>query len=214
MRVAYDSIAKDFSATRNFAWPELSVFIPYLPDSFKILDLGCGNGRLLSVLEASGKKFDYQGVDFSKGLLKQAQKQWPRYHFDLADMDQVDLPTNYFDIVVMVASFHHLTNKSKRQELLNKVYASLKPGGLLFMTNWNLAQRKYWSSWFKHWWYKRSWSDCFVSFTLPNTTQKYLRYYHHFTKRELKTLLLQAHFKLEPLGIYRTKYNLNCLVKK
>ena len=214
LRLSYDSIAKDFSATRKFAWPELSVFIPHLPDSFKLLDLGCGNGRLLSVLKDSHKKFEYLGLDFSQELIKQAQQNWPDYDFQVHDMQMLNFPEQSFDCVAMVASFHHLYTKKERQELLQKIYAILKPGGLLFMTNWNLGQKKYLSSWFNKFWQKKVWNDCFVTYTIPNTKQKYWRYYHHFTKSELTGLLKSSGFSLGDNGVYWSKYNLVALAKK
>ncbi len=214
LRLTYDNIAKDFSDTRKFAWPELSVFIPYLPNSFKVLDLGCGNGRLLSVLKDSAKDFDYLGVDFSKQLIDQAKKQWPDYNFELNDMQALDFPAASFDVVIMIASFHHLYTKKERQALLQKINNILKPGGILFMTNWNLGQRKYLSSWFNRFWQKKVWNDCFVPYTLASSKQKYWRYYHHFTKRELTNLLKSSGFSLLDKGVYWSKYNLVALAKK
>ena len=69
----YDDIAKEFSATRAYPWKELQVFIPYIKDNFKILDLGCGNGRLVKSLEQADKKLNYLGVDFSTQLIEQAK---------------------------------------------------------------------------------------------------------------------------------------------
>lgn len=210
----YDSIAKDFSNTRYVPWQELSVFIPYLPDGGKILDLGCGNGRLLKVIKSAGKKYEYLGVDFSAQLLEQARQQFPDENFEQADMSKLDFPSDSFDVICLVASFHHLDNKKEREDLLNKIYRWLKPGGVLFMTNWNLLQPRYLQYIFKNITQKKSWNDFFIPYTSPDRQRVNWRYYHHFTKPELKSLLLKAGFKLEPLGLYKSKYNLNCLVKK
>lgn len=210
----YDSIAKDFSNTRYVPWQELSIFIPYLPEGGKVLDLGCGNGRLLKVLQSANKKFEYLGVDFSAKLLEQARQQFSGYTFQEADMAKVDFPPDSFDVVCLVASLHHLDKQKEREELLNKIYTWLKPGGILFMTNWNLLQPKYVEYIIKNISHKKTWNDFFIPYTSPDRQSTHWRYYHHFTKSELKNLLLGAGFQMEPLGIYKTKYNLNCLVKK
>jgi len=210
----YDSIAKDFSNTRHIPWQELSVFIPYLPVGGKILDLGCGNGRLLKVIQSAGQKYEYLGVDFSAKLLDQARQQFPGENFQQADMSKLDFPVASFDVVCLIASFHHLDSKKEREELLNKIYSWLKPGGVLFMTNWNLLQSKYLKYIVKNIKHKKVWNDFFIPYTSPDRQSVNWRYYHHFTRRELRSLLLKAGFKLEPLGIYKSKYNLNCLVKK
>lgn len=214
LRFTYDMIAKDFSDSRKFVWPELSIFIPHLPDSFKILDLGCGNGRLLSALQASKKQFAYQGADFSEELIKQAKKQWPEHDFQVADIGSLDFPASSFDAIVMVAVFHHLYTKKERQILLRKINTWLKPGGLLFMTNWNLGQKKYWSCWVYNFWQKRVWNDCFVPYTLASSSKKYWRYYHHFTKRELTSLLKSSGFSFLNRGVSWSRYNLVALAKK
>ena len=42
----YNLISEDFSITRDKFWEELGFLSKYVNDSDKVLDLGCGNGRL------------------------------------------------------------------------------------------------------------------------------------------------------------------------
>jgi len=211
----YNDIAQEFSVSRKFAWEELQVFIPYLEDGFKVLDLGCGNGRLLNALAESDKKFDYMGVDFVPKLIERARTIHPTRDFKVADITQVDFPKDSFDIIFSIAVFHHLYTKKERLELLKKINTWLRPGGLLIMTNWNLWQPKYLKDYFKHFWKKRSWRDFFVSWQMySQTSKKFWRYYHSFSRRELEGLLKKSGFKLEPKGVYKTKWNINCVVRK
>ena len=211
----YNQISKEFSASRIFPWEELQVFIPYIKNNFKILDLGCGNGRLLKSLAESEKKIDYTGIDFSKGLIDQAKQQFPGYKFTVADIRKIDFPKESFDMIFSIATFHHLDSRKGRAELLKKINYWLKPGGYLFMTNWNLLQKKYLKNYFKFWWRKRAWNDFFVSWQQYSGDNKQLwRYYHSFTKLELENLLKKSKFKLEPKGVYYTKWNINSFVKK
>ena len=140
LKGVYNQISQEFSASRVFPWEELQVFIPYIEDNFKVLDLGCGNGRLLKSLADSNKNFKYQGIDFSDKLIKQAKQQFSNFDFQLADIREIDFAANSFDMVFSIATFHHLENKKERQEMLAKIYKWLKPGGYLFMTNWDLQQ--------------------------------------------------------------------------
>ncbi|MFH1564480.1 MAG: class I SAM-dependent methyltransferase [bacterium] len=82
----YNSIAQNFSQTRNKIWPELDFFIKnYIKDGSSILDVGCGNGRLLGALRADGSPtstleaelpFAYTGIDISEKLIDEASKQF------------------------------------------------------------------------------------------------------------------------------------------
>ena len=213
MRELYDDLAREFSATRAYPWKELQVFIPHIKDNFKILDLGCGNGRLLKSLEQSDKKLNYLGVDFSEKLIAQARKNHPNIKFVTADMSDLCFEPETFDMIFMVASFHHLPTRAERLELLFKVNRWLKPGGLLFMTNWNLWQKKYLRYALEKFWSKRSWNDFFIPWTTNNGSTVW-RYYHSFTTGELVYLLKTTHFNLEPEGVDKTKWNINAFVRK
>ncbi len=209
MQQSYDNIADEFSLSRAYPWPELQVFIPYLTDDSKILDLGCGNGRLIKVLENSNKKFSYIGVDFSANLIMQAKQIFPEYEFQVKDMREAEFPDNSFDLIAIVAAFHHLPTARHREEVMANVYRWLKPSGLLFMTNWNLFQKRYFPHIYNKLLSKRAWNDFFIPWNHGN-----FRYYHSFTQKELEKLLKKTGFVLEPKGVYKTEYNLNCLVRK
>ncbi len=146
IKADYNAIAKEFDQTRQFPWKEFSAFLPfYKPDS-NVLDLGCGNGRLFAFLKKQGFQ-SYLGVDQSEELLKCAKKAHPEAKFLLADI--ADLPEmKSFDAIFAIASFHHLppTEQGKALRAWKKL---LKPGGRLFMTNWNLYQLRFFPLWVK-----------------------------------------------------------------
>jgi alkylated DNA repair protein alkB family protein 8 len=48
VKKSYNQIAEHFSQTRHTPWTEFQYFEKYLKPEQKILDLGCGNGRLLN----------------------------------------------------------------------------------------------------------------------------------------------------------------------
>lgn len=209
LKKTYDNIADEFSPSRVFPWPELQVFIPYLADDSKILDLGCGNGRIIKLLKDNNKSFNYLGVDFSEKLIAQAKQNFPPQEFKLADMREVEFAPASFDFIIIIAAFHHLVSVKERKELLTKIHQWLKPGGLLFMTNWNLFQPKYLKYIYAKFWRKKAWNDFYIPWNKKN-----YRFYHSFTKMELEILLKKAGFTLEPKGVYQTEFNINVLVRK
>ena len=70
----YESYAKEFSVTRQAPWLGWSQLLTFLStNKMRVLDLGCGNGRFYKFLKCNLKnEFDYQGVDISKNLVKEA----------------------------------------------------------------------------------------------------------------------------------------------
>ncbi|HUT21780.1 MAG TPA: class I SAM-dependent methyltransferase [Candidatus Bipolaricaulota bacterium] len=141
----YKNIASEFSATRQYLWPELLIFKKYLKNGQKILDLGCGNGRLVKLFD--GFNVDYLGLDVNEELIKLAKEQNSDKNFATADILSFDA-NEKFDLIFMVAVLNHF-NKAERKIVLDKVYSALKPGGYLLMTNWNMLNLKNKKSWWR-----------------------------------------------------------------
>ena len=99
----YNKIAKFFAKTRNHTG-ELVKFKPLIKDGQYILDWGCGNGRLLYLLEKSDVK--YFGVDQSIQQIKLAKKIFPKLSkkgiakFFCNAHREKKFPENYFDLVL------------------------------------------------------------------------------------------------------------------
>lgn len=71
-----------------------------VPEGLRVLDLGCGTGRLL----ASLKPAKGVGVDFSHGMIKIAKNQYPELEFITGDVEDPGLITSLegpFDVIVM-----------------------------------------------------------------------------------------------------------------
>src|SRR3989339_479457 len=72
VRKNYDDIADHYSETRKkHLWPELLKLTEKIKDGDRVLDVGCGSGRLLNAFRK--KKIIYLGVDASKKLIHNAQ---------------------------------------------------------------------------------------------------------------------------------------------
>ena len=198
LRQSYGQIAADFSASRSRSWPEFELFLSHIPEDSKILDLGCGNGRLLAYLQEKGRRVDYTGVDFCPELLEIARKRFPRQDFVEQNMAELDLPQS-FDVIACVAAFHHLPSVALRKKALKAMYKQLDHRGVLLLSVWNLWQFRYWKAHLKAIWHWVShgfrWSprDLFI----PFGKEAVPRYYHAFTSRELIKLLQDVPFQIE-----------------
>ena len=183
----YNRIAEAFSETRQHVWKDFDRFLPYYAADFSVLDLGCGNGRLLKWLEEQGVA-DYLGVDQAEGMIEAARELHPGRDFEVADMALFETEVR-FDAVFAMASFHHLGPKDQL-DVLRRWRGLLKPGGYLFMTNWNLWQRRFWKLWPRSFMKLR---QCAVLVPWKGTVE---RYYYAFTKRRLARLLKRAGFEV------------------
>src|SRR6056297_493800 len=99
----WNKIAKKFSNTRKFLWPELEKLDDYVKKGDKIIDLGCGNGRLVKAFK---KQISYVGIDLSKNLINIARKNYKDnkdIHFIQANITNLPLKDNKFDIGFSIA---------------------------------------------------------------------------------------------------------------
>lgn len=79
LAIFYDHEASKYASTRKKIRLEADMFIDkvasFPKDSLRILELGCGSGRLLEQLSTiTDKQIDYTGIDISAGLLEEADK--------------------------------------------------------------------------------------------------------------------------------------------
>ncbi len=202
----YEKIAESFSESRKELWPELEELKKYIKDGEKILDLGCGNGRLFELFSAQGrpasggKNIEYLGVDFSEKLVNRAKEKYGNY-FKVADILNLPFQDNYFDSIWSIAVLHHIPSEQLRLQALQEIKRILKTNGKLIMTCWNLYQLNYLKLLFKFTLIKllrRNKLD-FKDIFMPWKNTETQRYYHAFTKKELKKLFQKAGFKIEEL---------------
>jgi len=198
----YNAIAQDFSSTRRFVWRGLEPLYHYASPGDKILDLGCGNGRLLQIL----KNIDYIGVDSSEKLIEVARKTYPNNKFWVADALQLPFSAERFDKIYSIAVFHHIPSEEMRSEFLTEAKRVLARGGLLILTVWNLRRGR--ERWLNLKFYllrlfglsRLDFGDMFIPWG-----GKYQRYIHCFTEKELSQIVRKAGFKVEIVGKLRIR---------
>jgi ubiquinone/menaquinone biosynthesis C-methylase UbiE len=194
----FDKNVDSFSGSRNRLWPEFEELKKYIKDGEKILDLGCGNGRLFELFKNRNVK--YTGVDTSVEFIERAKEKYGDY-FVVADAFNLPFPDNSFDSIWAIAFFHHIPSKQLRAEVLKEIKRVLKKDGKIIATCWNFYQLHYLRILLKFTFRKLlglSRLD-FKDVLLFPKKLKIQRYYHAFTKKELKKLFQKAGFKIEEL---------------
>jgi tRNA (uracil-5-)-methyltransferase TRM9 len=198
LKNTYDEIAEDFDKTRQYSVSEFECFKPYLKDNSTVLDLGCGNGRLLKSLK--DHKCSYIGVDNNEKLINIAKSGFPSHIFKVGDFLDIPLEQDAADIIFCLRSFHHLPSRKMRLLALSEMRRVLKTNGILIITVWNIWQRKYLKELFKAFF---RFIFTFGSYA-PNDTfitwnKKAKRYYHAFTPMEINKIISKAGFEIEEL---------------
>jgi len=136
-------------------WPALRALLPDLR-GLKVLDLGCGFGWFCRWARQQGASH-VLGVDISENMLTRgrAASGDPAITYVRADLEQLELPAESFDVVYSSLALHYVKNLSG---LMLQIYRSLvQEGDLVFSVehpiftapsqpNWSLnaAGRKIW----------------------------------------------------------------------
>ena len=133
----YNKIAKNFSSTRKKFWQELSFLFDYINDRNRLLDVGCGNGRLFGAIKEK-KKIEYIGVDNAEKLLEIARSKYPGLKFIVSEATNLPFLDNYFDAIFAIALFHHLPPGQSQKKFLFEAKRVLRPGGILVLSVWKV----------------------------------------------------------------------------
>jgi SAM-dependent methyltransferase len=188
LKKTYEGVAKEFSQTRSKPWEEMEELGREVFEGAKVLDIGCGNGRLLSALP---ENIQYLGIDLCKGLIEEARKKYPGRRFIVGDF--LTLPYKRlgmdYDFIFAIAVFHHLPTFRTRLNFLKKAKKLLSKRGKLFLTVWNLWKEK------KH----REKINENGDIIIPFGKEKAPRYYHAFRREEIEELAKKAGFVIEKI---------------
>lgn len=108
----------------------LADVLPPAPE--RMLDLGCGDGRLVTVVrDARATVSEVVAVDRSSPMLQRAAERFPEgsgVELRTWDLEHPITPLGAFDVIVSGFAIHHLADERKRA-LLGEIAAQLRPGG-------------------------------------------------------------------------------------
>ncbi len=100
-----------------------------LPREGKILDVSCGDGRLLKTIENNFPNLELHGVDITPGYLA-LNSHLSKINFHTTEVTSLPFEDNHFDVTICALSLHHYKNIS---DALTQIARVTKPGGQVYL---------------------------------------------------------------------------------
>jgi len=215
--LTYDIIADDYDSKRKKPWRPFKDFLYFLSKkgyTFKgtCIDLGSANGRHFELFKNSNNRII--GIDNSSALLKLALERLrssnsyskieiTKIQLILADLKFIPIRNHVIQNVFTVATIHHIKGQLERANAITQLLDLLREEGYLLITvwrRWHKRVRKHFIvDWFKrinprykHQQEKlglKEFGDKFVPWTFTRKNVTFHRFYHFFSKMEIKKLL-------------------------
>ncbi len=133
----YETTAAAFSETRARPWPGWEKLLPHLPSTrpLRVLDVGCGNGRLGAYLMAQ-RTITYHGIDNNATLLAHARDAVPGGTVERRDIVANPPTDGTYDLIGVFGVVHHIPGAQNRRALLKTLAGLLNDGGVLAFACW------------------------------------------------------------------------------
>lgn len=202
----YNIISKDWQKKRQYYWSGVVDFLEFYKNiDFNLLDVGCGTARHLELaLKLGFKKENLIGLDFSKEQLEITKEKG--FKIKLSNMEDLDFKDESFDLIICIASYHHILEKKNQIKALKEIQRVLKKNGKLLLCNW-MPNKEFIYSQEKKGKFKfidKKRKKVNVSYTFED--KKFSRYYYLFSEDELKKQCRELKFKI--LNIKKIESNL------
>ena len=212
---AYRKISPKYARVKRKPWKDFQMYMNKisklysLPSSGILVDIGAGNSRNLIHFDSSSLQFI--ATDISLELLQASVDIQTGNHFTINnDMKTLSLRSNFADLVLSIATIHHLRVKEETVSCLQLLSTLLKEDGCLILSCWRRwkpdtrkkligdlitypimkLKNKCW----RH-------GDIYLPWRDENKKIIARRFYHLFTKRELISVIEKTDLNIIDLSI-------------
>lgn len=156
-REFYARFAQAFSEMRSDDAYEIRQLPSYINPGSRVLDIGCGNGRLGIRLVRKDEHLTYTGVDSCEELLSIARQsaaveldrnQASHVVFKAGDITdsrwieevQTAPSPDCFDVILLIAVLHHVPGREERVRVLRQARDCLSPNGRVILSAWQFPE--------------------------------------------------------------------------
>ncbi len=123
--------------TYTAVFPE-QLFLELVDKTEPAIDYGCGYGRVLKRLDDLGYE-NLHGADVSPAQLREAKELCPAADYSLLEEQRTKYPDGFFKAAVLVGVITCVPDFDEQRKIADEVYRILKPGGLLFMSDFLIS---------------------------------------------------------------------------
>lgn len=127
------SNAELYTALHRGSPGDLAFYRRLTKDADRVLELGCGYGR---VLRGLGERTGLVGMDIDPALLAMAERAVPAARLILGDMRRFDLDEVFDGVIIPYSGLYCLGSRQELDELLGAVARHLTPRGFLAFDAW------------------------------------------------------------------------------
>lgn len=127
-----DAFGEDFSQDGFSNIKQINMILKYIPqkDNVSILDIGCGNGKMLGYLQ-SKTGANIFGFDYSDTAINTARNLFPtRSDFREGVIGEIDYPDSTFDVIISMDTMYFAKDMNA---FVAQIKRWLKKDGILFV---------------------------------------------------------------------------------
>lgn len=130
----------EVAAFKTFTHPlDLTRFSQGVEKTGKVLDFGCGYGRLCHTLWQAGFT-KVRGVDSSPRMIERARRLYPDITFEVVQPPALPFPDHAFDAVTLFAVLTCVVSNAGQRQLIQELARVLRPGGMLYVSDYPLQE--------------------------------------------------------------------------
>lgn len=145
LRDVYEEKAETFAGSRGGAWSYVEEFCRGRSGSTAV-DLGCGAGRHLPLLEGFDRVV---AADFSREMLGEARQTVRETSAEVdpclveADVEHLPFASRSFELALYVAGLHHLPSRDSRLRSLRELHRVLADDGVSLLSVWSIEHPRF-----------------------------------------------------------------------
>ena len=127
----FDSALGTFDKQNWFRYIKTIVSKIKLKKNSEILEYGCGAGAFLNFFY--DKKYNLNGIDYSRRLTKKGKKNFPKIKFKFGEISKIDAFGKKFDLIFSHSVFHYFNDYHYAKSLVKMMLSKLKDNGYIYI---------------------------------------------------------------------------------